>query len=407
MDKISKQNKNSFAVEKAIICFYIFAHFIGLIYMIQSKKLAGDFYGMNVPVTLSTLELILAFALTITIYFLFYMLYKLSAIRKIAIKYKFSLNKNLFDRFYFILLLAQTVFVLTTGVGRVFSGANSRFSFIFSILNIDCIFGIYFFLCRRRKFIYILNISLFLFNNFIRGWFGVVLTLFFYETYCQIQKGTLKRYSNKLWWSVPPILFMGGGLIYKLVYPIKMYIRLHERVSLSYLDAVIKLMNRISFFPVSILAFQNVNQISKLYNWQNINFLEIKTMLRPILPRFLMPFKEFRVFSNLIEMTLYPDIPNTVSTEMGVVSYFYVLIKTNLCELIFWIFFICAVSLFVKIIFQMFCEYDGQLDFLWFLFLIDLIKVGSLSTLSYYYLYFFYLIPIMFAIGVIKIKRIK
>lgn len=403
MIHIKRQGNRS--VEKIVLSLYLFAHFILLIYMLKTHLYAGDFYDQNIPILLPDINLILFFIITVWGYVCFYWFYIKTSAIKIRIKYKFKINKNRFDIFYAVLLIIQTFFVINTGVGRVFSETTNKLSPIFSLLNVDCIFGIYYFTCRRKKTLYVFNIVLFVINNLVRGWSMVFLTLFFYELYFRAKKGAIKNVACGLWMSISPILILGGGFLYKIIFPLKQYIRMGYSSTIPFTEAVIKLVNRISFFSSSTLAFQNANYIKDLYFIQGIHLLEFKTLIRPILPRQLMPFKEFRIFSNLLLQSVYHDISITVSSEMGILSYIYCLLHTNLAEFLMWLICICLIGLFIKLLFQLFAEYDGQLNFLWFYFLIDIIKTGSLSALSFYYTYLIYMIPVLLIFGVIKITK--
>lgn len=399
-------NINSkFIVEKLVIHFYFFAHIILLLYMLFSNKLAGDFYGLNVNIDINRLEMLILFALVFISYVSIYIIYKHTVNTPVKLNFRLSINKKKFDIFYFLLLIIQNIFVYSTGVGRVFSESTNRLSPIFALLNVDCLIGIYYIVCRRKGKLYVLNIILYIANNILRGWTGVILVIFFLELYSRYQKGMLQTILKKIWFLIPPFLFIGGGFLYKLFYPIKIYIRLHYFESIPFYEAIVKLVNRISFFSSNVLAIQNNQVINELYWEQGIHLLELKTMFRSLLPRFFMPFKEFRIFANLVEKSLYPDISNSVSTEVGITSYIYNIFTTNLGEFIIWILGLIIGSLIIRIFYLLYEEKKGQLSFLWFLYLIDIVKVGSLSLLSTYYLYLLYMTPILLLLGVIKIKK--
>jgi hypothetical protein len=116
--------------------------------------------------------------------------------------------------------------------------------------------------------------------------------------------------------------------------------------------------------------------------------------------------KDFRSMNNLVIYTVHPTVDNKTSANMGLFSYFYILLSASLTEAILWVISLIFLSFLVKIVLDTLEAYKGQFNFLYFLMLLLIFHCGALErTFGYGYLPLFYLFPFLFAFKILVIKR--
>lgn len=393
--------------EILIIIMFIFSTLFTGISMIITGKYVGELSYFDLGV--DNLEVVFVLLLTVIGYFIVYLIYR---IRKNKKKYllgkKWTVNVRKFNSVFFILVVSQIIFLLITDVGRVGSSAQSGMSFILAILNVDSIFGLYYFLCRDlEKKKYFLNIALYIALKLIQGWTGMLLSIALFELYFYYKK---RKKINLL--NLVKLIFISigaisiGAKIYQYAYAFKFYIRSNTMINLSYFEGFSNLVNRLSFFPMSIGAHQNEDLIKQLYLVNYAKFAELQSFFRPMLPRFIMPDKEFGVLNNIVIQSFFNDVTYTTSSNFGFIMYTKTLFQINLIEGFLWLIctiFMCSI---IRKLYNSLEQYNGQLDFLYFILLLNIYSVASLEQVfGYGYSRLIYIIPILISLKVITNQK--
>lgn len=314
--------------------------------------------------------------------------------------------------FIFVLLCLNIVFTFKTGNGVVGSSTNSSISFIFNIIKIKPLMALYYVYFRNSaKKCFWVNSILYFVYELLCGWTGFILFYFICELFLFVRRkensiigGVILRFSSLL--SI--LAMMCGAFLYRYLIEWKYRIRLGISVGIpSYSEALRQLMSRFTNYPITVLAAQNHRVIARLYISQNRPFAEVLNIFRPLLPRILMPNKDFRNLGNIVKQSMFLDIEKGTSTGYCPVLYWFNLAESDIgCFVVAVILFIVLFFVSKKIIY-LFDNGTGNMDVLWFLFVASISCEGaSLGTLfGYGYTSLVYTIPILFLLRVIKIKE--
>lgn len=395
--------------EFIIIFFLVICHVIAGISMVTTRNYSGDLEGF--PLKLGN-ETVLSILLIIILgYILVLFTYRITANRKIKIfaNYNVLVNKNRFSYLFLIATIAQILFFLKTGVGKVGGDATSSVSFIFAMFNVSCLFGLFYFICRTEtnRFLYVLNILLFCTLQLLKGWSGFLLSIFFFEIYFYFKRNPVKSFLNYFRvLTFPMIAILIGGKIYQYLHAYKNLIRFNAEIENSYSEGITLLLSRLSFFPVAVGAFQNTDKINKLYYYSYIPLRDIQALFRPLAPGILMPNKDFRIIGNLVIQSFHPEVSSATSSNFGVLSYIGVLIQVNFIEFIFYIFISIILLILVKSFFDTIESKKGELNFLYFILLLNIYEVGSLEMIyGYGILPIIFFFPIFIFFGIVKFSK--
>ncbi|TQP52316.1 oligosaccharide repeat unit polymerase, partial [Vibrio cholerae] len=383
---------------------------ISFIMIIHSGVNQGEFEGRDL-LNLSTLDIISTF-----IFFSFILFFSLS--------FCYLCNKKKVSRFFgfrlrlietrvhgilFIILVAQVVFVLTTGVGRLLSNASSPYSPIFFLLE-PSVFVILYYLSYRKcaKKIFIVNIILLFVWKISQGWTGIFLILGLCEL-CYLSTKIKRRKVKVLVVIFAPILvFCLGGAAYTVLYPLKNKIRGIDHGEITYSQGISKLASRLSNLPVALAADNEMEKLSKLFVSDNVVLKEIYAIGRPILPSFLMKDKSFRTLSNNIVEIYYPGITNSTGSNMGLYMYSKVLWISDVIQFFYCFLIIFFITACYKILCDMLEQSPSQLNFMFSLFVIQIVDVSALEMIvGYNFLKFAIFLCFMFIFGCIKLVKIE
>lgn len=387
-----------------IICTTI----IGLSIVIN-REFTGEINRFQL--TVSNLEIFFILFITVVGFWIVYFFYKNTKKRKKYLtKSKWIVDIDKFNRFFFIAIVSQIVFVSMTSVGVVGSGATSGISFIFSLLGLNVLFNFYYFICRRKKSrIYILNIVLFSILRFVQGWTGFIFYIAIFEIYFYFKRKKRVRIEDVLKvFSLPTAGILAGGKIYQYAYALKFERRFGSIYELSYYEGLINLVNRLTHINMSIGAYQNLDIIKQLYLESGLLFAEAQGLFRPILPRFIMPYKEFRTLNNFIVQAFWPNIVFYTSSGFGLINYSLTLLYISFFDFLVWAIFTIALFSFSRRLINSFERYKGQLDFLYFLLVLHVFTNGSPEfVFGYGYFQLIYVVPLLFMLKIIKLDRRK
>jgi hypothetical protein len=299
------------------------------------------------------------------------------------------------------------VFYLKTGRGKAgASWESDKFSFIFNMFNIDFLMMIYYLNYRDQiTKVYGFLILIFIANQLLHGWTGNIFIFFLFELFILIKKRKYKKYLIFI-----PTIFFIGSFFYQFIYPIKILVRYGYFEMISYGEAVIKLFERMSFFSHALVGLQNKDIIKNLYNHYGYNHTEIFGFFRPMVPSFIFKNKDFRSFGNLIMQSVYPDLPNSTSANMGFFSYFYNLINVSCMDFIIYICFFMILTFLYKLIVDMISPPPGDGNYystiLVFYYFMSLFQIAALEQLYYGWFSIVYTYIFFVVVGIIKYRTI-
>lgn len=372
--------------------------------MFYSNEYVGEFSGFKLEIT--RIELFSIYFISILFMVISYFIYLIFKNRKIYLK-KIYVNKFKLSYFVFFILVAQIIFLYTTGVGRLLSESTSPYSPFFSAFSLSFIFPIYYFICRyspNKKFFW-LNVFLYCLLEISKGWTSFLLIFFIFELHFFFNKRI--NYVNQLaaTFVVLIIIFLLGGKVYQYVEPIKNEIRGLGYKEISFEDAISKFSSRLSYLPIAVGGYERHEKIDSLFSIDDHSFKEVVAIMRPLTPSFIMRDKDFATLNNDVLKLFYPNIRSTTSSDMGFFTYSYLLFYLDPTQ--FFIFLMLSIFLLIigKLIFDSFEQFQNQLNLLWFLFLFKFFYTASLEVVFSSMLGFImYIMPVMFLFGIVKLK---
>lgn len=323
-------------------------------------------------------------------------------------RFKFSIHKKRIHWFMFFVFAAEIIFTLKTGNAKLFTVVNSNVSFLFNLLRPSVFMPVYYVAARDvKKLLYWINIILYMVYQAICGWSGFILTLFFLEFFLYLKHKKPNRIvlnickRNALFVIV---LILAGALVYCYAYSIKMNIRFgYGFQPLEYYDGLTKLVLRLTNYSDSVAAFQNHAKMARLYQQQGIWAAEVLSIFKNILPRFIMPNKEFRAFANIVWQSIWPDHDLATGTGYNSLIYFFNIFEADVgC---FMISVVVALLLFIgtKKFLYAFDDGNGDMDIVFFLYEAPVCAGAGLTNIAGY-LPVAYMVVIMICLGVIKVK---
>lgn len=404
--------------EKLYLLIYIEALLIIGIQTIVNYQSYGEAKMLDLSLSRQTL-IILLFVSVVMLVFA-YIFYKRTNKKGIVFAHfpKYEFNGSKIHQLIFIFLIIKFIGTFFN-VGVIdATGSNAvttKFSFIFSLITIEQFFPIYYVIARNEnKKLYWINVVLFAVLRTVQGWSGFILQIILFEFYFWEKKNSNRLKNKKVMIvGVLAIFFaiFGGALLYKWIYPLKNYVRYNGTVSMKYFylpygDALNKLVERLTTFPMLTVVVQNLKQIGELYAVQNVSFSEFKSFFRPIIPSFIFRNKSFRSINNIAVQSLNVRISSNTSSELGLVGYMLALAESDLIEFIIYILLLVVLYIFVTSLLKAFDNADNDIRIVYFLFVLKVFTTGSLEAcFSNGYIGALYIIIILRLMG--GIKRVK
>ena len=379
--------------------------------MLLNNRYTGELAPFDLGV--SRLEITLVYLLNILALAFVVFIFFLCASRKIPISKKifFKLNRKSFDKLFLLLVVGNLIFTLLTGVGVVLSESSHPFSFLFSIFNPIFLFNIYYILQRRDSSkLFFVNIFMFFLLMLIKGWTGFIFTIFLIEMYYFLDSRIGKKFVKTWYLSIPFVVafvFIVGGIAYSYFSPIKNEIRGLGSAEMTYVEGITAFASRLSFFPISVGAFERSDDIVLIYRSSNLALKEVILTSRPLVPRFIFPNKEdFSSLNNDVLRAFYPSITSKTSSNFGLVMYTYILASVNFFEFSSYLIFSILLLLLVKIMLDSFRNKDT--DIIIFLYLLSFFSTAAHEVISINFVGFIFLLfPILLVFKVISISRIS
>jgi hypothetical protein len=321
--------------------------------------------------------------------------------------YQFFFNREKLEVFFFIYIIGNILFYFATGIGKAGSAwQRNPSSVLFNIFNIDLLIYIYYLGFREKiNRNFLLIVSLYFIFQLIKGWTGFILNIFVIELFYRSHKKRFFKYVLLI-----PFVFFLGSLFYQFIYPLKYFIRLGYFKPISYLEASIKLFERLSFFSHSLVGIQNIEKIKELYNGYNYHHTEIIGFFKPSIPSFIFKNKDFYGFGTLLMKSVYPAVENT-SANMGFFAYFYNLINIDFIDLLLYFCFFLILTFLYKFVLDFSDFYEPgkpyYVSFLIFLYFKNFFAISSLEHLSYGWFSIIWTYAFFILVKVISIKKIR
>lgn len=395
--------------EKTYLSLYAQVLLVTGLIMLFTREYVGELETFHLQISNIELALLLLYSFLIII--LSFYIYKLLSRKKYNFKnFTISFNKQRFALFYFIWLLISFVFMMTTGVGVLLSQATSPYSPIFGFLNVSALFPIFYFLFREstfNRYVFWLTVVLFVTYKMFQGWSGVFLLLFSFELYIFFKNRVLNIYKRVAVIFLLPFLFiLIGAIFYQYIYPIKNQIRGLDGSEITYVEAVVKLTNRMTNFPIAVGTYEKLEEVKDYFIQDNLAVKEFQGFFRPITPRTLMENKEFRSLNNNVLQPFYHDITASTSSDIGILMYIISLFYCSPLDAFLWLTTSLVMLIFAKIFYDNIEQERGQFDFVFFLLICSLFYTASLEIVfAYGFFGVLYFIPILLILGIIRIKK--
>ena len=393
---------------------YLYIHVIALVVLGIATMITGETYGGATDVHFSAITIGVLFLVYLYTYFIMYMFYRKTKDNLPSIKHfpKITVDKNRLHIFYFISLLISFIGVTIFKIGIVDNiQPDIKFSFLFNLIKFNEFFPIYYIAARdEKKPIYWLNIIFYMIIRTLQGWSGWIIMIFFMELLFILKKDnflvkTIKKLKSFIL-SIGAIL--GGTMVYYLFIPLRESIRhggSYQWFKMSFFDAIVRLVERLSNFPVFTSAWQNIEDIIRCYQSQNIFLSEFRTIFAPLLPSFIMKNKEMRSMGNLVQQAMWPTLTNGTSTGMGFSAYWYSLFRCSFWDFIFTLaIFIIGFYISCSLL-KAFNNEDNDMRILYFMLLMQIASGSTVAHMvGYGYPAALYLIFFMILFGVIKLE---
>jgi len=282
---------------------------------------------------------------------------------------------------------------------------------LFAIFSPEAFLPVYYLLCRENKYkktkkLFYLNILLFSIFKLLQGWSSFILVLVFLELHTRFGWKKLKVRAVALSFVLPLLIIVVGGGVYKHIYAFKNEMRGVVVNELSYTEGGVHLASRLSMAPVALAAYDRNESLVKIFNNDSYFMKEIQGLFLPLLPSVIMPDKDFSPLGNNILEVYYPKITKTTSSNMGLVMYLSTIFLSDTLQALLYIFITLLLLLIAKVFLDTIEQERNQLEFIFFLLLINVVDIASLEIVfGYGFLKMFTIVFIAWLFGGFKVMR--
>ena len=314
---------------------------------------------------------------------------------------------------FLFILIANILFTLYSKNGVVLANVHSDISFIFNIIKISPLMSIYY-VCMRdcKSTLFWINVTLYFVFQLLCGWTGVILQYFFFELFLSVRKkGTLPFFGTVCKWPFlsVPVLAALGGWAYRWLYPLKLHIRQGAAMeALGFEEGIKALVLRFTNFPITVAAVQEHNAIAWFYQHEGNPFAEVLNIFRPLVPRMIMPSKEFGTLGSIVKMPIYGALDARTSTGYCPFVYWFNLAESDLGCFMVGLLLMIVLTIMTKKIIYWFDDGTKRVDILWFIFVAQILVGAPIGALfGYGYTSLVYTIPLLMVFGVIRVNKPK
>lgn len=257
---------------------------------------------------------------------------------------------------------------------------------------------------------FFINVLLFVLLELLKGWSGFLLTIFMFEIYFYIKRNSSSRLLKIPFLfsiTLPFILLLSGGFLYKHIYILKNDIRGISVVSdnLEYIDAVEMLSDRLTNFSTAAGVYSRYDSVVDIAKLQN-EYAEIKGFFRPLVPNFIMENKSFSALNNSAMLAFFPDYRDDSSVDLGFVMYYYVLFESRVSDAFFIVVFIVFFYVWFSVFFFKILSKNNQnINLLIFIMIFSLLYTSSNEMVfARGNIIILFYIPMLFLFGIARVK---
>ncbi len=333
----------------------------------------GDFnFEMNISfIFKSIVLLLLIFQILFTYYF---------SNLKINIK-PIKIKHNVYKKYsilVFLLIIINIFIVYKYKIGIAGKSIKNNYTFILNLFGVDAFFYIYYLLTLKydkRNIFFYFTLVFYIILKILQGWTGDIYTIFLIGIYYFYKKH--KKIINVEYIYLLTLLL--GARIYQYVYPLKNLIRLGILYPISYIDALYKLLGRLTPYYNLLFYFQNSNQITEYINMNLVRFSHIKDIMRRVIPSFIYRNKEFDTINSLFLKSIYGE-QSLGSVDVTYIGNLIITLKYSFFE------FIINIMLFIiltSIIIYLLKRIDNECFKIYFFVIMNGLMVSGSFAVSY------------------------
>lgn len=316
--------------------------------------------------------------------------------------------------FIFFIMFINLIFAIRTGIGTADSSNRNSFSFLLRIFPPEPLMLLYFVFEHntKKKIVFWVNFFLYAAFQLSTGWTGFIFQYAFIELFLYVKHGNKIKFNFsilKLSFLCDIGFIVVGGAIYSLLRPLKFAIRYGYAYSgkNTLAEGMANLVSRLTNYEATVVSIINHKKIARLYTKQGIWNWEAVSAFKNVLPRFLMPGKDYRVLGNVLMNSYFPDIESTTSTGYCLITYAWNLFESNIPGFVLWVLMYVLLFAICKRIIQMFDNGNGDSDVLYFFLILEVLQGNPISaSLGATYLELPYALILLPLLGIIK-KRTR
>lgn len=307
---------------------YLIPYTVDFLYIMTSHIYLSDLSYYKIPVNLPNLFICFIYMKGLAWYFLGIYLCLLIHNRKYITRITFSYKRRTLELALIIFFLLQILFAYKFKIGAAGGHSGNKFSALMNLINIEAFFPIYYFLYRDKINIrFYIVIILYITLKVVQGWSGFILNLFFIEAFYRIYKGKI----GIKFILIIPIVILFGGLVYQIMYPVKIFMRTGSFETITYIEALIKLITRLSCFSNCCAAYEFSANILRYNEVLNVPHGDILYFFNAITPSSLYD-KSFQPLNRLFLLGVL-NKGGFANFDCGS-TYYYLLFKVSIFDFI-------------------------------------------------------------------------
>ncbi len=204
-----------------------------------------------------------------------------------------------------------------------------------------------------------------------------------------------------------PAFFLIGAFAYQFMYPLKTFIRLRELHNITYIEALVKFVSRLSSFSNSCAAYEKSKDILDLSYRYSREHAELLYFFNTITPGFLYD-KSFQPMNTLLLKAYISMNAGFSNFDLGP-TYYYLLYKLSLIDYVFY-FVILLLNAFLHFFFLIFLAPLRKSNYVTFIYstnFFSLLLAGSGLNMQSTWITLIFTVVILWIFGVVKIYKKK
>lgn len=365
-----KHRQISINTKLSYILLLILFNFIIFILVLKT-----DNYGKAVlfqNVSSSNKELFFNFIQIVLFYFVFYFIFK-NYLSKIDHNIRIKITSNFIDYLMLVIILFNYLIYFLFDVGKA-GTTNSSIGFLIKIFPLSHLTYFYYGIIRKKitKFnILILVSSIIL--SILKGWSGVVVYIFLLEIFHRKEFINLK---NAIFYLV---LFPIVIKLYQYLNIFKFYIRSGSIFSISYIETLEQVINRLSLFSNFSYIKEIRTEFVRIIGAENM-FIYIYEFIFSIIPNRFIGIYNYRPLDNIFTINFISSKLESSGFALSLPGLYTLTSSINWSNIIFFTLFLFVIFNFWFLISRFYWTYD--IKNLLFLYLFSFIYSGNLRGLG-------------------------